>query len=365
VSYEFGIDRDSPKVFEQSITPAIQVTLRYRLSQEMVPVNINGSVYTDDNKFISVLTELPPVDTRDRIYGGEEMEPSTILSRLGTESNELVQYQPIDLIFTLNKKALDYVEERRYMTNRKDVTFRFHLKFTMLRTSIRAGPFKSHNLEQNKLAVILSSGNSTTESDLDFNILVSPHNTKHHDSLLTSRVIHKNTSITIPSSTWVNDFQEKLGLGKFMVIEIPQLKTDLKGINDASLGDDQRQLKERLFRALENLNEIEDNIKKAEWKKTAQGCRDTIEPLTKGNIPRLIREMIIQTTGIEDKSANLLTVGLENIFGYSSGLHHQINKDQTIATQYVGGKEDAYMNYMILAAIINTVARKFIATLKT
>jgi len=169
----------------------------------MVPININGSVYTDDNKFLSVLTEVPPIDTRNRKDrgGGREMEPSTILSRLGTDSDEPMQYQPIDLIFTLNKEALDYVEERREMTNRNDVTFGFYLIFTMLRTSIRAGPFKSHDLDQNKRTVILSSDNPT-ESDLDFNILVSPHSTKHHDRLLSSRVIYKNISITIPSSTW-------------------------------------------------------------------------------------------------------------------------------------------------------------------
>jgi hypothetical protein len=357
MSYELDIDRDSLKVFEQSVLPAIEVAVHYRLSEAMISVSINGSVCTDDNKFISVLTEAPPS------RGGEGMEPSTVLSRLGTESNQLVQYQPIHFIFTLDKKALDYVEERRYMNNRKDVTFRFYLKFTMLGTTIKAGLFKSHNLEQNKRAVILSSDNPTIENDLDFNILVSPHSTNHYDTLLTSRVISKDIYITIPSSTWVNDFQEKLGIGKFMIVEIPQLTTELKDIADTSLSPDQVQVKERLVRALENLENIEDKIKKGEWKEAVEGCRATIEPLTKGTVRGLIKDMIVGSTGIEAESANLLIVAFENIRGYSSSLLHEVtNKGQNISTQYAGGKEDAYMNYMILAAIINMVARKFIGT---
>ena len=58
-------------------------------------------------------------------------------------------------------------------------------------------------------------------------------------------------------------------------------------------------------------------------------------------------------------------MAFDNLFGYSSGLHHQLKKGaKTIAADYRGGKEDAYLNYMITAGIINTVARKFILYMK-
>jgi hypothetical protein len=46
--------------------------------------------------------------------------------------------------------------------------------------------------------------------------------------------------------------------------------------------------------------------------------------------------------------------------GYSSGLHHQTTK----ANRYIGGKEDAYMIYIITSGIINSLARKFILIVK-
>lgn len=60
-----------------------------------------------------------------------------------------------------------------------------------------------------------------------------------------------------------------------------------------------------------------------------------------------------------------MTMGFDNLFGYTSGLHHQLTKDaKTIAIPYRGGKEDAYLNYMITAGIINNIARKFTLYMK-
>ncbi|HJU35574.1 MAG TPA: hypothetical protein VJ695_10665 [Nitrososphaera sp.] len=76
--------------------------------------------------------------------------------------------------------------------------------------------------------------------------------------------------------------------------------------------------------------------------------------------------MIKQQSGSEEKNASQLIEPFSRIYDYSSGLVHVVGRqNQTVSTHYTGGKEDAYMNYMILAALINTVARKFIATLKT
>ena len=48
---------------------------------------------------------------------------------------------------------------------------------------------------------------------------------------------------TIRSSDWVNDFQEQLGLGKFLIVEIPLLTADVNGIDDTTLTPDQTELK--------------------------------------------------------------------------------------------------------------------------
>jgi hypothetical protein len=70
--------------------------------------------------------------------------------------------------------------------------------------------------------------------------------------------------------------------------------------------------------------------------------------------------MVVKTTGVEQDNANQLTMAFDNLYGYSSGLHHQTAKSNS----YIGGKEDAYMNYLITSGIINSLARKFILIAK-
>jgi hypothetical protein len=113
--HEIDIPRASLKVYEHSIASAIQLKIRYTLSVDRIPVNIKGSVYSEDKKFISVLTELPPVDVWNNNSPGQERDRSSNLLRLGTEANGNKDYEH-DMIFTLDKKALDYLEDRRYQT---------------------------------------------------------------------------------------------------------------------------------------------------------------------------------------------------------------------------------------------------------
>jgi hypothetical protein len=78
-----------------------------------------------------------------------------------------------DLMFTLDKKILDYIEERRYETKNHDVVFTFYLTLFALRPSVRIGEFRSYNIQQNVSAVISSTGNTNpAESDPNLSILV-------------------------------------------------------------------------------------------------------------------------------------------------------------------------------------------------
>jgi hypothetical protein len=261
-------------------------------------------------------------------------------------------------MFTLDKKTLDYVEERRYETKNHDVVFIFYLTLAVLRTSIRIGEFRPHNIQQNVSAVISSTG-SPAESDPNFSILVLHDNDGDKYTLLFKKLIDIKTTYTIPSSTWINDFQEHLDLGKFLIVEVPHFSLDLNSIDNASLSSDQKEFKDRLVKAIGLLADIEKDIREGEWGDAVKGCRDAIESLKKHS-KQFIKEMVVKTTGIEENNANQLTMAFDNLYGYSSGLHHQT----ATANRYIGGKEDAYMNYMITSGILNSLARKFILIAK-
>lgn len=194
-------------------------------------------------------------------------------------------------------------------------------------------------------------------------VLVDPDNIQNR--LFKEVIINIKRPYTIRSSDWVNDFHEQLGLGKFLIVEIPLLTTDVNNIDDSTLTPDQKELKKRLLRAFELANDIQKDIREGEWGEAVKGCRDAIEPFSRGPLTSAIKEIVIHTTGMEADKVNQMTMAFDNLYGYTSGLHHQLTKGaKTVAAQYKGGKEDAYLNYMITSGIINNIARKFILYMK-
>jgi hypothetical protein len=116
MTFELEIVRESLGVFSQSIMPAIKMTISYKLNPDMIPLNISGSVYTEDNKFIAVLTQLPPVDKINNM-GGHTYESghSSVITHLSKGPDNRKFPHTHDMMFTLDKKLLDYIEERRHL----------------------------------------------------------------------------------------------------------------------------------------------------------------------------------------------------------------------------------------------------------
>ena len=61
-----NIDKDSLKVYKQSIFPAITFTVTdNQLEEDTIPIRIDGIVLSSDRKYIANLVELPDVEVRD------------------------------------------------------------------------------------------------------------------------------------------------------------------------------------------------------------------------------------------------------------------------------------------------------------
>jgi hypothetical protein len=105
MSFDIEIVGESVRVFEQSILPAIQVTIRYKLTEDIIPLNIRGSVYSIDNKFILNLTELPPIDVRNnKAPQHVEHGHTSKTTHLTKETSAVSISDTYDLMFTLDKK---------------------------------------------------------------------------------------------------------------------------------------------------------------------------------------------------------------------------------------------------------------------
>jgi hypothetical protein len=181
--------------------------------------------------------------------GGMEHGAASDISYLTSELTKVWPYEK-QMMFTLDKGTLDYIEERRHKTRNQDVIFTFYLTLTVLIPSIRKGEFKPHNIQED-IQVVRSSLGSPEGANENFSILVLTNSENTKNRLFEEKIIDIKRTYTIPSSDWVNDFQERLGLGRFLIVEIPQLAVDVNSIDSASLDSDQKEFKDRLLKAFE------------------------------------------------------------------------------------------------------------------
>jgi hypothetical protein len=162
-------------------------------------------------------------------------------------------------------------------------------------------------------------------------------------------------SFTIKSSDWVNDFQEPLGLGRFLIIEVPTPK--LNALDMATLSGEERDFIDRLNKAYETIKEMELELRNGDWGNVVMKLRN-IE-LFKVNVTKFIKKMISDTTSIEEDKAGELTTAIEKLRQYASDLHHVVSSGK-VKDVYTGGKEDAYLAYLLVASITNVLTRKFV-----
>lgn len=354
--FDLEVVRDSLKVSDYGVHPTIQITIRYKLPRDSLPLDLQVCVFSEDKKFISQLIELPPYDMLNN--------PSSMNSDAGFESkinsiysekNDKSDYNHV-MIFSLNEKILDYVEEKRTHTKNNDVILLFSLNLTVLRPSIRIAKF-----DESKERIGDLPGDISYDAFIDSKseILVRWDKDGIENRLFLKQTSHLMVPYLIPSSTWINDFQPRIGLGTFLIVEIPILTSELNKVDDNTLDDWQKEFKMRIEKALSILKDIDIELKNGEWGEAVKDCRDAIEPFKK-NYTAFIKEMIFKTTGMDLDSAMKFTMCLDNIFDFTSNLHHQVNKSGKLSNYFTVDKEDAYMIYMITAGLINSLSRKFI-----
>jgi len=97
------------------------------------------------------------------------------------------------------------------------------------------------------------------------------------------------------------------------------------------------------------------------WKHVVAKSRELLELFRRG-MKGFIKEMIAETTSMDAEKAASLTGSIDGLYGYASDLHHIVDNQGKVKEDiYTGGKEDAYMVYLISTSFVNLLRRKFIA----
>ena len=120
--------------YVDSLVPAIKVKVEESIPSNTVLFKIDGVVMSSDCKFISRLIDLPSETNIQR---------TEVIDLARGAYRKIVTSK--DLIFTLDKSVIDYIEELRYNHPNGSVVLRFELNVVLLLHELRLGGFKPHN----------------------------------------------------------------------------------------------------------------------------------------------------------------------------------------------------------------------------
>jgi hypothetical protein len=350
------IERDSLKVYTQSVQPALKIKINFDFQDDTIPVLLDCQAYTDDMKFISNLVEVP----KERFFGseGSYSEPSPqpsnerdtmYLRRYDDDRDFTTIHKTKDLMFICDEKILDYIEDLREKNANKDVILKFHLNVRLIKHGLRLREY-NYVTRQKVLKMIAGKWSEALGDEILHIPIPIEHLNNIGHSFIQSDFSISKVSYKITASDWVNNFKTQLGLGTFLLIEIPHFVANLQHIS--TLNPVEQKLKDNLLSALALLPKIEKEIKNGEWEHVVEQSRIVVEQIKK-DVTRLIKDVIINRTGMGEDNVKQFTMALDNLEGYFNGLHHPHGG-------FRGGKEDAYLCYMLITSLINLIARKFI-----
>lgn len=315
-------------------------------------LNLIGCVYSDDGKFLSNIIQLPNIDHRlnpgpgGSSGGGSTLFATPISQELDIQSQQIkYKYQ---LMFTLDQKALDHIENRRNYNPKKDVEFYIFLRMEILKTFI--------HIADNNFLILGTKEMAHTNPHV--NILVTSSERKINNStrLFQTEIYQEKIPFKISSSDWVSDFQSNLGIGKFLVVEVPDLRDQYNKSSNTNI--EEQEFKRKLDKSYEILEIMNQKLREGRWNDVIEEARKIWELFYKGN-STFLKNMMITTTSLDENTFNNFQIGISHFFQYFSNLHHSMDKGNIKTKIFSGDKEDAYAAYMISSSYINILTNKF------
>lgn len=330
---------------DQYIEPAIEFPIVLTYNNLEVPIGIEGILIAEDNKVLSQLQDLSPTGVSGSIGS---------LGALGTlrdNNQSQLNDHKISLISILNVKAIEHINNLRIKNIRGDIKLKLILKIKILQSnavisslhlkdSAEIGPpltqsLRGESIVTHKYISQYSPGNNNMW-------LISGDG---NPVFLSLSYLQNELSTTIYSGSWLQDFAPKLGLGKFIVAELP-IPTSIT-ING--------EFTERLNKAMEALRKMESKIQEGEWTEAVEKCRPVVELIRDEEMIKLI----LGKHGYNEDAANSLYASIKGLFEFSSKFHHKVDKDhKTLLPITQAEKEDAYFAYSTSIALVNLITQK-------
>lgn len=323
------LQEHSLRPVKDSIMPALEFSVVGQKVNNQILIDATGNAFTENNKYISAL---------DRVNNIWPDKFQLRIPRLNDNHDYNTQSEfTVKFILTLNKELLDYIDNIRQKNSKKDVILNIKINLIFLKFDL----FLYRNADKN-VKDILPVNNS--------NLMMLICNS---DSCFEQNSIEENLQLPIKSSDWVQEFAPVLGLGNFLVMEIPILNQEEVKISSDGFND----LCKKINDASGKLNNIKSLLIKGEWNRVVEDSRQIWEFLQKSG-DTIIPQLISETTGISNDKSKQIKEAIDKIYGYACELHHSIDNKHDIKPVYTGDKSDAYMMYTLLVSFVNLISYK-------
>jgi hypothetical protein len=221
-----NIDKDSIKVYNQSLFPAITFSvIDSQLEEDTIPIRIDGIVLIMDWRYISEITELPDIQVRDNpmvdgriVTYASKARPIIDVSASAKTKNDndsdikSFNTYKSELIFILNDKILEHIEHMRQQHKDKDIILYLIFKICYLKHSIKLRNYSMKLMENDNKMTNTFENNLLEYKDTETvsKILVKENNKNDANGLILYLVDQFRRQIIIPSNEWTNNFQPQL-----------------------------------------------------------------------------------------------------------------------------------------------------------
>ncbi len=272
------------------------------------PICLSGKLKTNDGKIISLLDEFHlKKENNIKVYFVSDEEKAKHYNE-----NKRGTYE-FQLKTELSQKAIDYIEDQRLKDPDKSV--KFAIDFITKFIEIKGVDYKLNNIEINyKMG---------------------------------------SCEFKIEQNDWINNFSPKLGLGKFIILEL--------NIPNNNVPEYWKQLYESLFY---KTVEMENCIKIGDWQKTMFLSRQFFEDIKFGdNKPghRTFKDeftILMSDENHTEEGIQNLYDSIYKLFGFASKYVHTKDREGNIMNLPNSCKEDAYLVYCISMGLLNLIGSK-------
>ncbi len=342
------IELGEPKPTLDFVEPAIEFPLTISYDDFRSMLSLEGLLLDKEGKILSKLSE--SVESRKEPVGKIAAYGTTHDRELKKEKEHI-----ISLIALLSKGALNHIDDVRDKNPRRDVVFKLRLRVRTLvsRASIShlhgissaetKPPPLSELLESKGIDFLIGYKHESDYSAPRTNLWLISGNSE--PIFLEIRDEFQEIPVEIAASDWVQDFAPQLGLGRFVIAELPLPSPVVVG----------EEFAEWLNEAIKALPEMEEKVKECEWNEVIEKSRPVSELLRhEGMI-----NSILSKHGYTEEAASSLLNAIKGLYDYSSKFIHRVDKDgRTILPEIKAEKEDAYLIHSLSTSLVNLLTQK-------